>query len=552
MEEMISLNSSSTILTLANGKLAGSPSFIIFIKLWSARVRGCVAQSFPTCRNQGAYLSITNPQSGNMSPPKGYKNKEYDKLSLHDCGVKCLNNCSCFAFSHTNDDNSGCQIWSRGSKFASSNYGRPIYFIPGNITTNGGKSKANMRKLWIESVIGGALLIPVSAIVFYVLWLWRKHIIEAKQKWKRKKMLYDIGGIATPSQSPVYSKRKRSKKIHTTKYGMHMFSFESIESATDNFSSANKLGEGGFGPVYKGQLLDGREIAIKRLSTSSWQGLTEFKNEVKLIAKLQHTNLVKLHGFCIEREERMLIYEYMPNKSLDFYLFDSKNKILLDWKRRLGIIQGITRGIVYLHTYSRLTVIHRDLKPSNILLDSDMNPKISDFGLARIFGLKESKQNTNRVVGTYGYMSPEYALNGIVSPKIDVFSFGVMVLEIISGKKNASIYASDYPHSLLGRAWELWNTGKALELIDPILNGSCDVNEVLRCIHISLLCVQDQAEDRPTMSDVVFFLSGEAIQLARPKQLALFPHKKNKSICPIIDQNVHSINSVTISTLSAR
>ncbi|XP_050106256.1 G-type lectin S-receptor-like serine/threonine-protein kinase At1g67520 [Malus sylvestris] len=171
-------------------------------------------------------------------------------------------------------------------------------------------------------------------------------------------------------------------------------------AATCNFSEENKLGQGGYGPVYKGKLVTGQEIAALRLSKCSGQGTSEFKNELILIYELQHTNLVRLFGFCIHEEERMLIYEYMPNKSLDYFLFDSTRGLLLDWKNRYGIIEGITQGLLYLHKYSRTKVIHRDLKASNILLDENMNPKISDFGMARIFTENELEGNTSRVVGT--------------------------------------------------------------------------------------------------------------------------------------------------------
>ncbi|XP_065631514.1 G-type lectin S-receptor-like serine/threonine-protein kinase At1g11410 [Quercus suber] len=206
------------------------------------------------------------------------------------------------------------------------------------------------------------------------------------------------------------------------------FSLATIVTATNYFSSDNKLGEGGFGLVYKGILTDGHEIAVKRLSRSSIQGLNEFKNEVTLIAKLQHRNLVRLLGYCIEGEEKMLIYEYMPNGSLDSFIFG--------WSMRFNIICGIARGLLYLHEDSRLRIIHRDLKASNVLLDSKMSPKISDFGMARIFGGDQTEGNTNRVVGTYGYMAPEYAIDGLFSVKSDVYSFGILLLEILSGKKN--------------------------------------------------------------------------------------------------------------------
>ncbi|KAL5681055.1 hypothetical protein ACJX0J_007440, partial [Zea mays] len=217
-----------------------------------------------------------------------------------------------------------------------------------------------------------------------------------------------------------------------------VFDFHQILEATDNFSEENKLGEGGFGPVYKGQFPDGTEIAVKRLASHSGQGFVEFKNEVQLIAKLQHTNLVRLLGCCSQGEEKILVYEYLPNKSLDFFIFDENRKSLLDWKKRLAIIEGIAEGLLYLHKHSRLRVIHRDLKPSNILLDSEMNPKISDFGLAKIFSSNNIEgSTTRRVVGTYGYMAPEYASEGIFSIKSDVFSFGVLILEILSGKRNS-------------------------------------------------------------------------------------------------------------------
>ncbi|RVW86392.1 G-type lectin S-receptor-like serine/threonine-protein kinase RKS1 [Vitis vinifera] len=173
-----------------------------------------------------------------------------------------------------------------------------------------------------------------------------------------------------------------------------------IAAATNNFSFTNKLGWGGFGSVYKGQLSNGQEIAVKRLSKDSGQGVEEFKNEVTLIAKLQHRNLVKLLGCCIEEEEKVLIYEYMPNKSLDSFIFDETKRSMLTWEKRFEIIIGIAQGILYLHQDSRLRIIHGDLKASNVLLDVDMIPKISDFGMARLFGGNQIEGSTNRVVGT--------------------------------------------------------------------------------------------------------------------------------------------------------
>ncbi|XP_019054724.1 PREDICTED: G-type lectin S-receptor-like serine/threonine-protein kinase At4g03230 isoform X1 [Nelumbo nucifera] len=298
------------------------------------------------------------------------------------------------------------------------------------------------------------------------------------------------------------------------------FHYKRIAASTENFSDSNKLGEGGFGLVYKGQLPGGQEIAVKRLSKNSGQGLEEFKNEVLLIAKLQHRNLVRLLGYSVKGDEKMLLYEYMPNKSLDSFIFDRTRRLLLNWQRRFNIILGIARGLLYLHQDSRLRIIHRDLKTSNILLDEEMNPKISDFGLARIFGGNQIEANTNRVVGTYGYMSPEYALDGFFSIKSDVFSFGVVLLEIISGKKNTGFYQTDKSLSLLGYAWKLWQEDKALDLMDRSLRESCNTCEVMKCINVGLLCVQEEADDRPTMSNVVFMLGRETATLAIPKQPA--------------------------------
>ncbi|CAL5412050.1 unnamed protein product [Camellia sinensis] len=210
----------------------------------------------------------------------------------------------------------------------------------------------------------------------------------------------------------------------------------SIPLELHNFSDANKLGQGGFGVVYKGRFPNGKEIAVKRLSKNSSQGELEFKNEVMLPAMLQHRNLVKLLRFGLERTEKILIYEFVTNLSLDHFIFDSINHAHLDWDRRYKIIGGIARGLLYLHEDSRLRTIHRDLKTSNVLLDAEMNPKISDFGLARLFVLDETQGNTSRVMGTNGYMAPKYIIHGQFSVKSDVFSFGVLILEIVSGRKN--------------------------------------------------------------------------------------------------------------------
>ncbi|XP_070677290.1 G-type lectin S-receptor-like serine/threonine-protein kinase At4g27290 isoform X2 [Malus domestica] len=330
-----------------------------------------------------------------------------------------------------------------------------------------------------------------------------------------------------------------------------LFDLMTLVSATSNFSIENKLGEGGFGSVFKGTMKDGQEIAVKKLSKSSQQGLNEFKNEVTHIAKLQHRNLVKLLGYCIQEDEMMLIYEFMPNKSLDFFIFDQRRRMLLDWPKRFEIINGIARGILYLHQDSRLRVIHRDLKASNILLGSEFNPKISDFGLARSFGGNETKAKTKKVVGTYGYMSPEYAIDGFYSIKSDVYSFGVMVLEIVSGSKNRGFSHPDHKLNLLGHAWMLHTEGRPLELLDTSIEDSITLHEVERTILVGLLCVQQNPKDRPSMSATILMLGGEGA-LPSPLKPGFYSERDLTELEASHSSKACSTNEVTISLLEAR
>ncbi|XP_010931363.1 cysteine-rich receptor-like protein kinase 15 [Elaeis guineensis] len=295
-----------------------------------------------------------------------------------------------------------------------------------------------------------------------------------------------------------------------------IFDLETLRTVTNNFSDANKLGQGGFGPVYKGILSDEQEVAVKRLSVSSRQGLKELRNEVDLVAKLQHRNLVRLLGYCLEEQEKLLVYEYLPNGSLDKFLFDPTRQKRLEWGVRCRIIKGIGRGLLYLHEDSRLRIVHRDLKASNILLDGDMNPKISDFGLAKHFVMDETHESNCTAAGTCGYRAPEYVKRGHLSTKLDVFSYGVLVLEIVTGRRNSGFEGSGRAIDLPSYVWERWNKGKAPQVIDQSLVDRCKLQEVLRCIHIGLLCVQADPEKRPNMASVVLMLGTNSVTLPTP------------------------------------
>ncbi|XP_035539985.1 G-type lectin S-receptor-like serine/threonine-protein kinase At4g03230 isoform X1 [Juglans regia] len=387
--------------------------------------------------------------------------------------------------------------------------------------SDSGEPSESKVKLLLVVVSTLACVIALTCIIIGI-YIWRKKISKTqanRESNKRNRALHTL-----------HSERHvkdliDSGEIKEEDEGIDVpfFDMESILIATDSFSDENKLGQGGYGPVYKGTFPGGQEIAVKRLSSVSGQGLQEFKNEVVLIAKLQHRNLVRLRGYSIKGDEKILLYEYMPNKSLDSFIFDQKLSVLLDWKIRFNIILGIARGLLYLHQDSRLRIIHRDLKTSNILLDEEMNPKISDFGLARIVGGKETGDNTTQVVGTYGYMSPEYALDGQFSFKSDCYSFGVVLLEIISGKKNTRFYQSEKAMSLIGYAWRLWVGNMVLDLMDQTLHEVCNADQFVKCANIALLCVQEDPNDRPTMSNIVTMLDSETATVPTPKKPAYLP-----------------------------
>ncbi|KAK9937489.1 hypothetical protein M0R45_014275 [Rubus argutus] len=330
-------------------------------------------------------------------------------------------------------------------------------------------SKKNWTELIVAIVVGAGVSILVM-VIFYIV-----------QRRKRPNDDYD-------------------EELLGIDVGPLTFSFSELKTATNDFSPDNKLGEGGFGPVYKGSLNDGRVIAVKQLSAASHQGKNQFVNEIATISAVQHNNLVTLYGFCIEGVNRLLVYEYLENKSLDQALFGNRS-LNLDWSTRFDICLGVARGLTYLHEESRVRIVHRDVKASNILLDSNLIPKISDFGLAKLYDDNKTHIST-RVAGTIGYLAPEYAMRGYLTEKTDVFAFGVVALEIVGGRPNSDPSLGKDKMYLLEWAWHLHENKREVELVDSRLS-EFNEEEAKRVMKIGLLCTQTSPMQRPTMSTVV-------------------------------------------------
>ncbi|XP_028555141.1 receptor-like serine/threonine-protein kinase SD1-8 [Dendrobium catenatum] len=492
---------------------------------------GCKRRTALACSGGGdgfvKVSGVKSPDTENVTVAAG--------LGLEGCRALCLRNCSCVAYVMVGEN---CLWWTGKlmdiKEFAQGTQGGVDLYLRLAAADLGMIFRPYLNKTDVLAI--------------------RKHIVAVVIPLGLAFIIFSCFGIYTLRKKRKqgvghgYVKESRGKEME-----LPVFDMSAIEIATNNFSDENKLGQGGFGPVYKGHLEDGQEIAVKRLSRNSGQGLDEFMNEVRLISKLQHRNLVRLLGCCIHGEERLLIYEYMPNKSLDSFIFDKAGRCQLSWQKRFDIILGIARGLVYLHQDSRLKIIHRDLKVSNVLLDKELNPKISDFGMARIVVGDEMEENTEKVVGTYGYMSPEYAMHGIFSVKSDVFSFGVIVLEVLTGKKNKVFDLNESHMSLVVHAWRLWSENKSLELVDDALKYGYPEQEVLRCMQVGLLCVQEESEDRPTMASVVLMLGSEAMTLPQPKRPGLYL-KEGSEVADLStsDHVDYTRNDITLTMIHGR
>ncbi|XP_009784604.1 cold-responsive protein kinase 1 [Nicotiana sylvestris] len=288
-----------------------------------------------------------------------------------------------------------------------------------------------------------------------------------------------------------------------------LFSYKELRIATDDFSPVNKIGEGGFGSVYKGRLRSGKMAAIKVLSSESKQGVKEFLTEIKVISDVEHGNLVKLYGCCIEDDHRILIYNYLENNSLaQTLLGGGHSSIQFSWRTRTKICIGVAKGLAYLHEQVKPHIIHRDIKASNILLDKDLTPKISDFGLAKLIPPNMTHVST-RVAGTIGYLAPEYAIRGQATRKSDVYSYGVLLIEIVTGRCNTNTRLPIDEQYLLERTWQLYERKELILLVDTSLDGDFDAEQACRFLKIGLLCTQDALKLRPSMSTILKMLTGQ-------------------------------------------
>nr|XP_020150451.1 G-type lectin S-receptor-like serine/threonine-protein kinase B120 isoform X2 [Aegilops tauschii subsp. strangulata] len=410
--------------------------------------------------------------------------------SYDDCKVECSKNCSCVAYAYTN----------LSTSYIDGDATRCLMWTGELIDVEKGRtigyenlylrlaalSRKGRKNIVIEVI--PAISASVLLILLLACLVWFCKFKGKHDKKGRPKRL-------------IMGDLRISDGLGKETHELPFISFKEIVTATNNFSVSNLLGQGGFGKVYKG-------------------------------------------------DEKLLIYEYLPNRSLDTFLFNSQKKPMLHWPTRFSIIKGVARGLLYLHRDSRLMIIHRDLKTSNILLDGDMNPKISDFGMARIFGGDEQQANTNRVVGTYGYMSPEYAMEGLFSVKSDVYSFGVLLLETVSGIRISSTEnIKEFPNLII-YAWSLWREGLAMDLVDPSVSESCSNEEALCCIHVGLLCVQDDPDARPLMSTVVSTLESRSTPVATPDK-PLYFSQRNK-VAKRADYGQDSVDMEALTVLEER
>ncbi|KAM7464837.1 hypothetical protein LguiB_012399 [Lonicera macranthoides] len=399
-------------------------------------------------------------------------------------------------------------------------------FFPANQTTNitpflGGGRSSNKKKAIIGGLGGGGgfLLLILAFFLWYTL-----------------------------SKKP--NDAIRGNTLGATELrGAHNYSYRDLKSATKNFSQEYKLGEGGFGEVFKGILKNGNVVAVKRITMSSSRANKEFESEVRLISNVHHRNLIRLLGCCSKSSKLFLVLEYMANGSLDKLLFGEK-KGTLNWKQRFNIIFGTARGLAYLHEQFHVTIIHRDIKSSNILLDNSFQPKIADFGLARLMPGDQSHVSS-KFAGTLGYTAPEYAIHGRLSEKVDTYSFGVVVLEIISGRRCTEIQDDPLSDYLLENAWKLYENDMHLKLVDETLDpNEYTPEEAKKIIEIALMCTQSPVSLRPNMSDVVASLSSDRFLDGKPTNHSSLVDSEHKVLGNTMSTSSTSTNTNAAASFS--
>ncbi|KAM0886659.1 hypothetical protein ACQ4PT_029564 [Festuca glaucescens] len=414
-------------------------------------------------------------------------------------------------------------------------YSTQPFYLPANVAGGGGSSTRHIIIVVFASVLSALAVIGIA-------------FIWTRMRRRRDHLHDDMDGSG-----------ELIRAIAASQLG---FWYEELRKATDGFNQINKLGQGGYGSVYKGVLPDGREIAVKRLFLNTRQWTDQFFNEVKLVSQVQHKNLVKLLGCSVEGPESLLVYEYLCNTSLDHYLFDAFKKNALDWERRSEIILGTAEGLSYLHNASEIRIIHRDIKASNVLLDEKFRPKIGDFGLARNF-MEDQTHLSTGLAGTFGYMAPEYIVHGQLTEKADIYSYGVLVLEIITGRKNHNSVASSAEGlSLMALIWKHYNAGTLMELLDPNLREECPEREALKVFNVGLLCAQASPNLRPPMWKVVEMLGRGDRVLPRPTEPPFIDLKGSNtnsygsgssfSLKSNSDKSPFSTNQLSVSGVQAR
>jgi len=432
---------------------------------------GCVRKtslqcegSNPSSRDNVGFLGITNMALPKYAQVVGLRNAD-------ECRLTCLRDCSCTAYAY---DSNGCSIWfgdlmNLQQLSSGDRSGQTLYAKLGLSEL----SSSNRARGIIGGVVGGVVGtgILLALLLFVML--------------RRRKRMLATGKLLEGF--------------------MVEFGYKDLQNATKNFSE--KLGRSGLGSVFKGALADSRMVAVKKLEGIS-KGEKQFRTKVSIIGTMQHVNLVRLRGFCSEGTKRLLVYDYMPNRSLDFHLFGNNSSEVLGWKARYQIALGIARGLIYLHEKCEECIIHCDIKPENILLDADFCPKVADFGLAKLIG-RDFRRILTNMEGSRGYLSPEWISRAAITAKSDVYSYGMMLFEVASGKRNSDPSADDQNTFFPTLAAKVINQGgNVLTLLDPRLEGNADIEEVTEMIKVASWCVQENETQRPTMRQAVQILEG--------------------------------------------